>query len=281
MGGIGKTTLAVTLAERIRDKFEYLIWRSLRNAPSVEEILDDLLRVLSVGKNIDLPKTVEGKFSQLIECLRAHQCLVILDEWESVLSTGQMAGYTREGYEGYGDLLKRVGESHHNSCIILTSWEKPREVAALEGPNLLIRSFHLTGLGEAAWDILKEKGLSEEDLWEELIKPYRGNPLALKIVATTIQDLFGGSVSDFLIQNTLFLGDFEYLLAQHFNRLSQLEKEIMCRLSIHRQPIYLSQLREVVQLEVSQGELLKVLESLLRRSLIEKGKEESGIFFTL
>ena len=289
MGGIGKTTLAVTLAERIQDKFDYLIWCSLRNAPSVEELLEDLLRVLSVSKNIDLPKTVEGRFSELIDCLRGskggatltHRCLIILDEWESVLSTGQMAGYAREGYEGYGDLLKRVGESHHNSCIILTSWEKPREVAVLEGPNLLVRSFHLTGLGEAARDILKEKGLSEEDLWEELIKPYRGHPLALKIVATTIQDLFGGSVSDFLIQNTLFLGDFEYLLAQHFNRLTQLEKEIMCRLSIHRQPIYLSQLREIVQLEVSQGELLKALESLLRRSLIEKGKEESGIFFTL
>lgn len=36
MGGIGKTALSVKLAEQLQDKFEYVIWRSLRNAPPVQ-----------------------------------------------------------------------------------------------------------------------------------------------------------------------------------------------------------------------------------------------------
>ncbi|MEG5139831.1 MULTISPECIES: hypothetical protein [Microcoleaceae] len=48
----------------------------------------------------------------------------------------------------------------------------------------------------------------------QLIDLYRGNPLWLNIVATMIQDLFGGSVAEFLSYDTLFLGDLESLLHQ-------------------------------------------------------------------
>lgn len=281
MGGIGKTALSVKLGQQIQDEFEYLIWRSLRNAPPFENFLTDLLHFFSKHNKTDLFQTSERRFSQLMECLRNHRCLLILDNWETVLSTGQLAGQTRFGYEGYGELLKQIGESHHNSCLLLTSWEKPREIAAIESPNSLVRSFHVNGLGEAASNILKEKGLSEEPLWSELIKPYRGNPLALKIVATTIEDLFAGSVSEFLIQNTLFLGDFEYLLYQQYQRLSPLEKEIMYWLAVNIKPVSVYELRDKLHLEISLSELLKVLESLGRRSLIEKLKEKNTTLLSL
>jgi transcriptional regulator with XRE-family HTH domain len=38
MGGIGKTALAAKLAQQLQSGFEFVIWRSLRNAPPVEEI---------------------------------------------------------------------------------------------------------------------------------------------------------------------------------------------------------------------------------------------------
>jgi len=38
MGGIGKTSLSVKLAEQIQGEFEYLIWRSLLHAPPIEDI---------------------------------------------------------------------------------------------------------------------------------------------------------------------------------------------------------------------------------------------------
>jgi DNA-binding MarR family transcriptional regulator len=278
MGGIGKTSLAARMAQQTKDKFECVVWRSLRHAPPLNELLANLMQFLANRQETDWPATVAGRVSRLMDYLRTHRCLVVLDEWQSVLRPGQPAGHYLDGYEEYGELLTQVGESSHQSCLLLASWEKPKEIAVLESPTLPVRSFPLNGLGEAAKEILREKGLSEQERWEELIRAYRGNPLALKIVAATIQDVFAGSVSEFL-KKSLYLGDFEYLLYQHFKRLSELEKEIVAMLA-SRQPLSICQLREEMQLEGS-TELLKALESLVRRSLIEKVKESSGMLYTV
>ncbi|MBD2043357.1 NB-ARC domain-containing protein [Microcoleus sp. FACHB-672] len=280
IGGIGKTTLSVKLAKQIQDDFKSLIWRSLRGDPPLQDLLGELILSLSNQHKTDLSHTLEGRLSQLMECLRSQRCLVVLDNWETVLDTGSLAGHPRQGYEGYGELLKRVGESQHNSCFVLTSWEKPKEIAAIEGPNLPVRSWKLKGLGSDAKNILKEKGLQEESLWEELIQLYKGNPFALKIVATTIKDLFDGGVSDFL-NGTLFLGDFEYLLSEQFERLSQLEKKFLVYLGNYAEPVSRSQLQDFFCSEISVTELLKALESLNRRCLVEKINNENGTFFTL
>ncbi len=279
MGGIGKTALAVTLAQQIQDQFEWVIWRSLRNAPPLSELLAKLLPFLACITAADLPQGTGERISLLIECLRAHRCLLILEDVQMVLNSGHLAGNYQEGFEEYGHLIARVGHSEHHSCLVLTGWEKPREVATSEGPTQPVRSFELKGLGAAAREILAEKGLSDESKWEELIAPYRGNPLALKIVAATIKDVFNGSVADFLSQS-LFLGDFEFLLAEQWERLSALEKEIMCCLARYGSPASLSQLQQEMRLE-SSGKLIKAVESLLWRSLVEKNSPESQTLFTL
>ncbi len=270
MGGMGKTALAMRIAQQIKDKFEYVIWRSLRTSPPFSFLQAGLWQFLH-QPTVDSPQDTDG----LIQFFRQYRCLVVLDDWQTVLRPNP-AGHYLDGYEEYGNLLRQVGESSHQSCLLLTSWEKPKEIAVLESPTQPVRSFQLNGLGEAAKEILREKGLPEEEKWEELIKPYRANPLALKIVAATIQDVFAGNISEFL-KKSLYLGDFEYLLYQHFQRLSALEKEIIVRLA-RQQPQSMSQLREDMQLEGS-TELLKALESLVRRSLIEKAQESSGILF--
>ncbi len=227
LGGIGKTTLAVRLGKQLKEKFDYIIWRSLRDAPALERTIANLLQALSRQPIAELgtANAVWQLQLQLIECLRDRRCLLILDDVQMVLGSGQLAGNYQKGYEGYGQLFKQVAQAHHNSCLVLTSWEKPKEIVALEGPKQPVRAFNVEGLGEEAKEILREKGLPEEELWEELIRPYGGNPLALKIVAASIRDVFGGSVSEFLSKNTLFLGDFEYLLYDQLSRCSVLEKE--------------------------------------------------------
>ena len=274
MGGIGKTSLSVKIAQQIQQSFDYLIWRSLRNAPPIQELLANLIQFLSDEKETeaDLPTTVEGKITRLIEYLRSSRCLVILDNAESILQGGNRAGLYRQGYEGYGELLRRVGEANHQSCLVLTSREKPREVASLEGSELPVRSIQLTGLkeveGQAIFDV---KGLSgSEEERRVLTERYAGNPLALNIVSTNIQELFGSNIAEFLAQGTAIFGDIRELLDQQFNRLSELEKEIMYWLAINREPVSLSKLREDIVSGISQTNLIESLESLLRRSLIEK-----------
>jgi hypothetical protein len=78
-GGIGKTDLSLKLARDIQDEFEYVIWRSLLNAPPVTEILPDLIEFLSNQQEINLSKTVDGQVSRRLHYLRQQRCLLILD----------------------------------------------------------------------------------------------------------------------------------------------------------------------------------------------------------
>lgn len=284
MGGIGKTTLAASLAEQIKDNFDRVIWRSLQPASPAKDLLADLIKFLSNQPNIRLPDDTDSKISLLIDYLQVNRCLLILDNVEKILRSGELVGQYQEGYEWYGELLKRVGLERHQSCLVVLSREKPREIAALEGETLPVHSLQIESLGEAAQEILKAKGLAkEEKAGSTLIKLYGGNPLALNIVSTTIQELFNGRVSEFLRQGTLVFSNISDLLAQPFNRLSDNEKEILYWLALSNMPISLSTLAQNIVLPISSQELLEALVSLSRRSQIETMTDTEGerAIFTL
>ncbi|MEG4575952.1 hypothetical protein QUA56_25290 [Microcoleus sp. N3A4] len=130
--------------------------------------------------------------------MRSHRCLIILDDVQTILSSRQIAGNYRHKYDNYSTFFKRIGETCHNSCLILNSWEKPRELVTSTREKARVRSLQLDGLGAVAGEIFRQKGLLDEDKWETLINTYRGNPLWLKIVAAMIQELFSGRVAEFL-----------------------------------------------------------------------------------
>jgi hypothetical protein len=130
MGGIGKTALSVKLAEDVQAEFEVVIWRSLRNAPPVQDLLTDLLSILSRGRQTEIPATFNHQISQLIEFLRSVRCLLILDNVESILLSEERAGVYRTGYEEYGQLLGYIADTQHQGCLLLTSREKPKGIAA-------------------------------------------------------------------------------------------------------------------------------------------------------
>jgi len=208
MGGMGKTALSVKLAETIQGEFDCLIWRSLRDAPPIDELLTILIQFLSQQES-QPPASTSGKLSRLIELLKRSRCLILLDNFDTVLQGSKRTGTYRDGYEAYGELLKRIGEIAHQSCVILTSREKPQEIAALEGMTLPVRSLSLDSLSVREGEqILAPKGLAGTTVDRQtLVNLYRGNPLALKIAATSILDLFNGQVDQFLQQGkTIFNG---------------------------------------------------------------------------
>ncbi|MDJ0590943.1 MAG: NB-ARC domain-containing protein [Pleurocapsa sp. MO_226.B13] len=265
MGGIGKTALSVKLAERIQPHFEYVIWRSLRNAPPLETLLSELVLFLSQQQE------TEAKMGKLLQCLRTSRCLVILDNLEAILQARKRAGQYRPGYEEYGELLRLVGETAHQSCLLLTSREKPAELATFEGSELSVRSLHLGGSESASLALIRASGLvGSEEQQQELGDRYGCNPLALKIVATSIQELFAGEIGEFLEQDTAIFNGIQRLLDQQFNRLSPLEKTIMYWLAINREWTKISELAADIIPVVSKPKLLEALESLSWRSLIEK-----------
>lgn len=169
MGGIGKTSLSIKLAQKIQDNFDYVIWRSLSNAPLIQDILADIIKFLSNQQETNLPEEVGARISLLITYLQKQRCLLILDNAESILQGDNDAGQYRSGYELYGNLIQRIGNTNHQSCLILTSREKPGEVASSEGETSPVRSFQMPGLkavdGE---EIFQARGLSGSD--DEQIK---------------------------------------------------------------------------------------------------------------
>ncbi len=275
MGGIGKTSLAVKLVEQVQEEFDYLIWRSLRNAPPIQELLVDIIRFLSNQQEIDLPETIDSKISRLLEHLRSSRCLLILDNAESILSSNGPAGAYREGYEGYGQLFSCIGETRHQSCLVLTTREKPRGLSYKEGENFPIHSLRLSGLAqENVQEIFNEKGFTvSADEGQALVEQYAGNPLALKMVATTIQELFDGDIAQFLEQGTVVFGDISNLLDQQFERLSAVEKQTMYWIAINREWVSFSELRDDIIPAVGVRSLLEALESLQLRCLLEKATQ--------
>lgn len=287
MGGIGKTSLAVKLAQQVIERgvqsvsspcspFQAVIWRSLRNAPPIEDLLADLIQVLSPQQKADLPKHLEGRLSRLLADMRTLRCLLILDNVESILQGGDRTGRYRSGYEGYGQLLRSMAETHHQSCLILTSREKPYGLSALEGETLPVRSFQLSGLpnhnGRELFEVKGHFRATDAD-WQLLISRYAGNPLALKIVATSIHDYFDGDISCFLEtthRSAFLFDDIRDLLHQQFQRLTEIERSIMYWLAIDREPVTLADLQTDFIAPVPMRELVESLNSLQRRSLIEK-----------
>jgi WD40 repeat protein len=278
MGGIGKSSLAATLAHRLvgsvsaSDPFEFVIWRSLHHAPPIADLLANLIHFLSSGKETEasLPTDLDSRIQRLIDYLRKHRCLVILDNVESVLPIPTI--HCRER-EGYSELLVRLSDLAHQSCVILTSREKPEAIVWQEGPHLPVRSLQIGGLSQAEGKTLFElKGdfLASEAEWQQLVNHYAGNPLALKMVAAAIQDLFNRNIPEFLsVLGSFVFDDIRDLLNRQFDRLSEAEKEVMYWLAVNREVTSFKELLEDIILPVSRQKLPGTLRSLKHRFLIE------------
>lgn len=274
MGGVGKSSLSVKIAKQTQDKFDFVVWRTLQNSPPIKDLLANLIQFFSEKQEtkINLPEGINERISLLIKYLQSSRCLLVLDNFESLLCSNDKAGVYQEEYKSYSTLIKRIGQTEHQSCLLLTTREKPKEIAVLEGERLPVRTLRLNGLKEEEGrKILRVKGLigSEKEL-NVLVNHYTGNPLALKVIATSICDLFGGNVSKFIAHGTSIFGDIYDLLDQQFERLLDTEKEIMYWLAINREPISFFELQEDIISPISTMNLMGALESLSRRSLIEK-----------
>jgi WD40 repeat protein/transcriptional regulator with XRE-family HTH domain len=278
IGGIGKSALAVKLGTQLQSEFDVIVWRSLQNAPLLEDFLEDVLQFLLHVQAEDpvIPTSLDKRLTTLMDCLRQQRCLLILDNVETILSGGNPVGQYRSGYEGYGHLLRSLGEVPHQSCLLLTSREKPKEVACLEGEQLPVRSRVLEGLNlEDGRKLFQSKGsfAGTEAEWQQLIEHYRGNPLALKMVAAAVQEFLDGNIANilpYIEQGSAIFSDIRDLLARQYDRLSPSEQEVIRWLAINREPVTVEDLSEDILTASTKRSLPDTIQSLLRRSMIEQ-----------
>lgn len=286
IGGIGKTTLATRFAQNVASHFDFVVWRSLRYAPSLQDLLADCISALTEDQLPPILQSVEHAIKLLVDRLRARRCLLVLDDVESLFEAGSLAGGYRPEHGGYRLLFQRLGETQHQSCVLLTSREMLRELEPMEGKHAPVRALQVRGLDRSAsQQLLEDRDLfgTPED-WDDLVQHYAGNPLALKIVAATVRDLFGGDLAASIaaykrasVTNDLTI---EQVLADQFQRLSSEEQTVLRWLAIEREPVGLDELRsDLAGAPPAMVDLLTSLRSLLRRSLVERS--ERGAIFTL
>jgi WD40 repeat protein len=310
MGGMGKTTIAIELVRELQaietassDRFSHILWRSLLNAPPLKELLPELIRTLMrsprlrssgesqvatgaicnhQGRNFPVEltsKTVTGQIQLLLEICQQHRCLIVLDNGESIFQAGAQVGQYRSGYADYGELFSTLGRMHHQSCLLLTSREKPTEISKLEGVNAKVRTLMLPGLDPTAGQqIFTDRGcLPIEPLeWAEIDRYCGGNPLAFQLIAAAVQEVADGDVSEifpYLRSSKLGFADIHILLEQQWERLTAEEHQVMYWLAIGREPMPIAELDGVLHASWNRdvrgnSSLLNVLQSLRRRSTI-------------
>lgn len=295
IGGVGKTSLAITFAQQVLPHFAKVVFRSLGEAPPLTELLEQLIHSV-VGNEVEVQsaRSVTEQIASLIDHLRQARCLLILDNLETIIQAGTLDAHYLPGYEGYGQLLKAISETTHQSCLLLTSRERPAELAALEGPRSAVRMLRVAGLSEEACRTL----LADQNLIgtvgdaAALVRRYDGNPLAIKLVVDPIRALFGGDIAAFLREGYLFFEGVGQLLAQQIGRASALEQALLTWLAIGREPVTLDQLlvdmagtraewstTGSTPMRLSRPIVLTALQMLWRRNLIERG--QAHLTFTL
>ena len=247
------------------------------------ELPDELRKVVPVfvvAGPAAFSSSLEQRINQLIGRLQERRCLLVLDNLETLLEVEDPEGNYRAGYQGYGRLIERLGESAHQSCVVLTSREKPREIEAAEGLRAPVRSLRLVGLSqEAARSLLQDKDLrGASSAWLQLIATYAGNPLALKIVGQAIVDLFASEIIPFLHSGELIFNGIRVVLRQQLARLTPLEQTLLTWLAVVREWTSLDSLLSLLVKRPTRTRVLEALEALSRRSLIERGQRAS---FTL
>lgn len=266
LSGIGKTTLILKLIEMIQDQFNYVIYRNLQDFASLDELLED---VISIFLDDD-KKEHRAKAQQrmLMKYFRQYKCLLILDNGQVLLKEGELAGTYSPNYQNFTPFFQQIGQSTHQSCLILNSWEPPKDIQTLADNTTQVKIMYLKGLEEAAKAILSDKNLKDEEIWNELIQQYEGHPQGLKWVATMISDLWEGKIRQAWQYQTLLLPDeLKTSLETQIQRLTILERQILTHLSGIPKPLTLTQLFS--HFNQSSTDIGNAIQSLKKRAFIE------------
>jgi len=247
LGGIGKSLLGTRVAQDLAPAFEVVYWRSLRDAPMPSEWLAGAIGFLAPD-DADDARGDAAQIRRLLGLLSEVRCLLVLDNFETVLQPGQRIGSYPPGYESYGRLLGQLAETTHRSSLLVLSREEPPELGPLRSEQGPVRTLNLTGFGvDEGRALLHDKRLDgDADDWRALIHRFGGNGLALKVAGETIRELFGSSISEYLgyagTSPGVIVGGVRQLLETQIERLSVLEQDVLRWLAVEREPIGFAQL---------------------------------------
>ncbi|MBD2147600.1 NB-ARC domain-containing protein [Sphaerospermopsis sp. FACHB-1194] len=274
ISGIGKTTLIKHFIDTHPLHFDAIIWKNLKLSNSLNSILTEIITEINVNiQNINTNKLLK----QTLELFNQKRCLIILDNLEEIFTPQQYAGKYQPEHQNYQTFLQMITAIEHQSCVILISQEKCQELISLDDELYPIHSLELSGLGNAATEILKNQRLQNQEHWLNLINLYETHPRYLQYISILIKDVFQGEIAEFIQENNLILTeDIKSNILLTWERLTNIEKQTLLKISQNDQPLSREEIKKLLSL--SSLEIINSIQSLTRRFLLSKSENDERLF---
>lgn len=272
MKGMGKNNLSSRLGKLLESHFDFCIWRSLDQYVSITELIDDLYRFFTERHDINSAEiSLAKKYELLKNYLSENKCLIILANIHILYENNYQFNSEKIDYE---KLLTWITEKQELSCIILTTSIELSDVSLRISQNNLARCFQVKGLSvDQMKSLFSNLGIfsgSDQD-WQDLGVFYSGNLFALQNIALDIRNNFAGNISSYLSfikENHPVFNDTEEFLDREFDKLSNMERDVMYWLSIYHHPLNIFELKDIVG-NLSGDQLLMTINNLKLRFFVE------------
>ena len=265
-GGSGRS--ATTAA--VDGKFQVVLWRSLAAAPDLHQLLHFWVTLLA-GRELNPMDEQDDCISTLIECMRRWRCLLILDDVDGILQADGSAGQVAADQAIYAELFKRVGNSSHQSSLVVISRESLVDVEGLaRGREGSAHNFWLSPLSiqaSQAW-LAERRVAGDQSVLAEIAEGCSGNPLALGLVADAILNLHFGDGGSFLANQISAFDTIRAVIDEQFARLSPLEQEMMTALDQAQGTLTWNDLSQRLRTGRSERAVIEAQLALLRRGLV-------------
>jgi WD40 repeat protein len=266
---IGKTSLAIKVAEQVRSEFDQCAYLELHPGLTPEAFLQELTSWLAEAAP---PQTSwEGQLDWVMDQLARRRCLLMVDNGEVLFEPHQLAGTFRPDCLAYQDFLERVARLVHQSCVVWISRERPKEFAALGGR--LVQAWEVGELSATeAEAFLMAQGwpTAPPEAWQTLVERYSGSPRLLKSLTPHLQMIHGGNLIRFLEDEVSLPDQERRSLSQILSRLSAPERQLLYWLALAQEPVALRELNSsMVPPPTADG-----VQSLLGRALCHQAGED-------
>ena len=260
--GIGKTWLAVKLAEQVQSQFQRLIYQDLQDCPAPLNLITDLLAQLDVTVPPEI--SLRDCLDLWIQALTQRKCLLVLDHTELFYQQNLLAGTYQYGFEDYTQILETLAGRDHQSCILWVGRVLPRTATLMAGSSC--RFYPVTGLDQ---DELSSLTFWPETLeatsadWQYLSIHYGGSPNLILSEIVPRLDSFGnrlGACIEAVQWDNRFLKAY---VDAWLTPVAEVEWQVLTLMMISYQSLSLTQLSEYLALPMP----LSAVESLCDRGI--------------
>ena len=245
--GIGKTALAARLVEHLGQEGRRCGYLNLTATDTVEDLLSALVGWIDRSALAGLTTSV-AKINWLLQSFHQYRCLLLLDGGEALFEPCHPAGTYRPETAILQDFFQQVADLPHQSCLLWISREKPADLAQIGGPR--VKAHHLTDFPAADvqgfWQQQAKTDLTSAEA-QAILATYGGNPLVLKSLVMTVQDVYRQQVYPLLQQPRLTLPPIIHQgIEQTLVHLDPDEALLAYWLAVVQMPVTLASLNEAI-----------------------------------